>query len=143
MRPDHLIAAGALRGPERRVIDCLRAFASGPEAQEAFWNTLCANIGAARARGCLMAFEVMQDILRRHGWHPPMVLPPTAEGFSEDEMALARFTLAATEQRREVALEEASFLVTPLGLLPLLDAAARFGLPLLCEDCKARLYHGA
>ncbi len=143
MRADHFIAAGALRGPERRVIECLRAFADGPEAQQEFWNDLCRTLGANRARGCLMAFEEMQALLRRYGWHAPMVLPPDALGFTEDEMALARFTLAATEQRRDVALEEASFLVTPLGLLPLLQAAARFGLPLLCEDCKARIYNRA
>ena len=54
-------------------------------------------------------------------------------------MTVARFVMAATEQRREVALAEASFLVSPVALLPLLTAATRFGLPLLCAECRMRV----
>ena len=128
-----------LRGPERRLIGMLRLWAEGPDEQVAVWNDLCASLGAARARGCLKGFEDMLELMRKHGWHRPVILPVGAQGYSEDETAIARFVMAATEQRREVALAEASFLVAPQAMLPLMHAAARAGLPLLCEDCRARV----
>ncbi|MCL3881533.1 hypothetical protein [Marivita sp. GX14005] len=109
----------------------LRAWPTGPDAQVAVWNDLCVAIGHPRARACLQAFEQMLSLLKAHGWHAPLILAPDARGYSEDELSLARFVLAAAEQRREVALAEASFLVSPQVLLPFLCAASRVGLPLM------------
>ena len=128
-----------LRGPEKRLVAMLRLWAEGPEAQEAVWRDLCKRLGAPRARACLQGFEVLLGLLKKHGWHAPLVLGPGATGYSEDELAIARFVMAATEQKREVALAEASFLVSPAAMLPLMTAATRVGLPLLCEDCRARV----
>ncbi|WGW04618.1 hypothetical protein [Tropicibacter oceani] len=136
---DFDISDDGLRGPERRLIDMLRHWAAGPDAQEGIWRELCQSLGAPRAKGCLRGFEDMLGLLRRHAWHAPMILPISATGYSEDELAIARFVMAATEQRREVAMAEASFLVSPQALLPLMTAATRTGLPLLCEDCRARV----
>lgn len=134
-----LLPLADLRGPERRVVQLLRGWQHGPDAQSALWNDLCRSMGAARARACLQAFEQMLSLLARYGWQALRILPVGTEGVSPDEASLARFIMAATEQRREVALAEAGFLVSPAGLLPLVCAASRFGLPLLCEDCRARL----
>ncbi|MFW2545458.1 hypothetical protein ACN2XU_22750 [Primorskyibacter sp. 2E107] len=128
-----------LRGPEQRLIAMLRLWSQGPKEQDAAWRDLARRLGARRARACLKGFEDMLDLLHKHGWHVPMVLSPEATGYSEDELALARFVMAATEQRREVALAEASFLVSPAALLPLMTAASRAGLPLLCEECRSRV----
>ncbi|MCC1491264.1 hypothetical protein [Cognatishimia sp. F0-27] len=131
--------ASSLRGPERRVIALLRAWHAGEAHQAAAWKDLCKSLGVARARGCLRAFEEMLALMDRHGWRCLTILPETAEGWSEDELSVARFVMAATEQQRDVALSEAAFLVRPSALLPLLTTASRFGLPLLCEDCRARV----
>ncbi|GGB00612.1 hypothetical protein GCM10011324_08610 [Allosediminivita pacifica] len=128
-----------MRGPERRVIAVLRAGVAGGTALEALKQDLGEALGAGRAAACLAGFAGMRDIIRRHGWHVPVVLPEDAQGWSEDELSLARFVLAASEQQRDVALAEASFLVSPMGLLPLLEAGMQAGLPLLCEECRARL----
>lgn len=138
MRHD-AIEAGHLRGPERRIIGLLRAWAVGPPAQAAAWQELCALLGPARASDCLNGFEAMHALLHKHGWRGLTILAVGAEGWSEDELAVARFVLAATEQQREVALAEAGFLVSPAALLPLLAAATRCGLPLLCAECRARI----
>ena len=140
MRFETLQAAGSgLRGPERRVIAVLRAGFAGRAALEALNAELREALGSARTESCLAGFAEMREIFRRHGWHAPVILPEDAQGWSEDELSLARFVLAASEQQREVALAEASFLVSPLGLMPLLEAGVRAGLPLLCEECRARL----
>jgi hypothetical protein len=128
-----------LRGPELRLIELLRYWDNGPDAREGLWRGLRRHLGSARANSCLDGFSDMMGLLRRHGWHMPTILPVTARGYSEDELAIARFVMAATEQRRDVALQEASFLVSPQALLPMLNAAMRTGLPLLCEDCRARV----
>lgn len=103
------------------------------------WNGLCQTMGAARARACLQAFEHMLSLLGKHGWQALRLLPQGTDDVSADELSLARFVMAATEQRRETALAEAAFLVSPAALLPLVCAASRFGLPLLCEECRGRL----
>ncbi|SDY58743.1 hypothetical protein [Citreimonas salinaria] len=131
--------AGVMRRPERRVIAVLRAWAAGPAMLDVLWDELCGTIGESRARSCLIAFFELRSLLDHHAWRMPVLLQEGAEGYSEDELAIARFVMAAAEQRREVALAEAEFLVSPLAFLPLLQAAARFGLPLLCEDCRARV----
>uniref|UniRef100_A0A2A3JNY4 Uncharacterized protein n=1 Tax=Alloyangia mangrovi TaxID=1779329 RepID=A0A2A3JNY4_9RHOB len=96
-------------------------------------------LGFTRARACLRAFGDFADILTRHGWHGPLILPLDAQGISDDERAIARFVLTATEQDRELALAEATMLVLPAHILTLTNAAERVGLPLLCEECRARL----
>jgi hypothetical protein len=132
-------SAGDLRRPERRVIALLRAFRAGDAALAALRSGLGEILGPVRAASCLDGTADLMALLDRHGWHRLTVLPETAEGWSEDELAVARFVMAATEQRREVALAEASFLVSPAALLPMLTAASRLGLPLLCEECRARV----
>ena len=128
-----------LRGLELRLIEILRFWDSGPEARETLWCTLSRHLGTVRANSCLEGFCDMMGLLRKHGWHTPTILPVSAQGYSEDELAIARFVMAATEQRRDVALQEASFLVSPQVLLPMLNAAMRTGLPLLCEECRSRV----
>ncbi|MGJ8603076.1 MAG: hypothetical protein ACSHXH_03045 [Marivita sp.] len=128
-----------LRAPEKRVIALLRAWESGPEAQNRMWDDLCHSMGQARARACLQAFEQMLRLLRLHGWQALTILTEDTQGVSPDEASLARFVMAATEQNRDRALAEAGMLVSPTALLPLLCSASRFGLPILCEECRARL----
>lgn len=128
-----------LRGPEKRVIALLRAWRSDPGAQTDLWNDLSRSMGPPRARACLQAFEHMLDLLAQHGWHAMTILSPGTKGISSDEASVTRFVMAATEQDRDTALAEAGLLVSPAGMLPLLCAASRFGLPLLCEDCRARV----
>ena len=134
-----LLPDTGLRGPEKRVIALLRAWQSGPDAQSAMWNDLCRSMGPARARSCLQAFEQMLKLLAKHGWQALAIMPVETAGISSDEASIARFVMAATEQDRETAMAEATFLVSHAALLPLLCAASRFGLPLLCEDCRARV----
>ncbi|WP_439121905.1 hypothetical protein [Marivita sp.] len=128
-----------LRGPEKRVIALLRAWKSGPDAQRDLWDELQGSMGPARTQSCIQAFEQMLRLLGTHGWHRLAVLSVGTNGVSSDEALVARFVMAATEQRRETALAEAGFLVSPAGLLPLLCAATRVGLPLLCEECRSRI----
>lgn len=134
-----LVSLEDLRGPERRVVAILRAWDCGPAAQSDIWSSLCRSIGQARARSCLQAFEQLRRLIRKHGWKTLHILAPETPEVSADEADLARFVMAATEQDRDIALAQATFLVSPTGLLPLLCAASRFGLPLLCEECRARI----
>lgn len=134
-----LLADDGLRSVETRVIDLLRAWNTGTDAQNAMWVDLQETMGAARAKSCLQAFEQMLRLLKAHSWRALTIMPTGTKGISSDEAALARFVLASTEQRRETALAEAGFLVSPTALLPLICAASRFGLPLLCEECRARV----
>lgn len=133
------LSESELRRPELRVVFLLRAWQGDIETQADVWNDLCRSMGQARARACLQAFEQMLGLLVKHGWQTLTVLPQDTDGVSADEAAIARFVMAATEQRREAALAQAGFLVSPAALLPLVCAASRFGLPLLCEDCRARV----
>lgn len=135
-------SAARLRHPEHRVVEVFRAWQTGPEARDRLWETLCDGVGEQRARSCLLAFFELRSLFDHHAWRMPVLLDPEAEGYSEDEVSISRFVMAATQQRREVALTEASFLVSPVALLPALDAAMRFGLPLLCEDCRRRVFGG-
>ncbi|WP_375259861.1 hypothetical protein [Citreimonas sp.] len=131
---------GVMRRPERRAIAVLRAWAAGSDRLDRLWDELCDSIGEPRARSCLVAFFELRSLLDHHAWRIPVILDQDSDGFSEDELAIARFVMAAAEQRREVALAEAGFLVSPVAYLPMLHAAARFGLPLLCEDCRTRVF---
>lgn len=129
----------ALRGAEKRVIAVLRAWHGGDHAQNDIQADLIASLGEARATSCITAFQQMLDLLAKHGLTSLTIMPVDTKGISQDEAALARFVMAATEQRRDSALAEAVFLVAPAGLLPLLCVASRFGLPLLCEECRSRI----
>ena len=134
-----LVPDDTLRGAEKRVIAMLRAWHTGEDAQSELWMDLVASLGETRALSCVKAFEQMLGLLAKHGLRALTILPDETKGISADEAALARFVMAATEQRRESALAEAVFIVSPAGLLPLLCAASRFGLPLLCEECRSRV----
>lgn len=127
-----------LHGIEGRVIAMLRAWQEGAAAQADICTDLTDTLGPRRAAICLAGFEQVLALLQAHGYAAPKILSPHADEVSPDEVALARFVRAATEQRREEALADALFLVGPCGLLPFLGAAARFGLPLLCETCRLR-----
>ena len=129
-----------LRSAEMRVIALLRAWNTNLDAQTAMWEDLQTSLGDARARSCLQAFEQMLQLLAKHSWRPLTIMPMETKGMTPDEAALARFVMASTEQRRDTALAEAGFLVAPNALLPLLCAASRFGLPLLCEECRTRVF---
>ncbi len=117
----------------------LRVWYTDPDPQETILADLRGSLGSSRARACLQAFEQMLALLTKHGWHSVVILRPTAPRYSADELSITRFVMAATEQRRDVAMTEASFLVSPDALLPLLCAGARVGLPLLCEECRSRI----
>lgn len=125
----------AMRAPEWRVVQMLRRRNDLTRVEAALAEVL----GAARARYCLDGFLQLMALLQRHGWHAPLILPADARGVSDDERSLARFVLLATEQDRDLALAEATMLVTPQAILPLVAAGERMGLPLLCEECRERL----
>ncbi|MBE9638994.1 hypothetical protein [Salipiger mangrovisoli] len=127
-----------LRPAEARVVRLLRLWRENDEATAQL--ELRAALGFTRARGCLRALGEFAELLTRHGWHGPLILPPEAQGLSDDERAIARFVLTATEQDRELALAEATMLVIPAHILTLTNAAERVGLPLLCEECRSRLH---
>ncbi|SNR37985.1 hypothetical protein [Puniceibacterium sediminis] len=129
-----------LRLAEARLVAMLRLWGEGAAGQEQVWNGLCAVLGSNRARNCLSAFEDVLRLLRRHGWRALTVLPSEVTRLSEDEAVFARFVLTATEQDRDTAYLDASFLVSPAGILPLILAASRAGLPLLCEESRCRLH---
>lgn len=129
-----------LRLAETRLVSMLRLWGEGAAGQEQVWNGLCTVLGSDRARNCLMAFEDVLRLLRRHGWRALTVLPSEVTRLSEDEAGFARFILTATEQDRDTACVDASFLVSPAGILPLILAASRLGLPLLCEESRCRLH---
>ncbi|MCR8548792.1 hypothetical protein M4578_13220 [Salipiger sp. P9] len=136
MRHAYVEATGpAMRVPEWRVVQMLRQH-ERPDRLEA---ALADVLGPARARYCLDGFARLLALLRQHGWHAPLILPPGAQGVSDDERSLARFVLLAAEQDRDLALAEAATLVTPQAILPLVAAGERMGLPLLCEECRDRL----
>ncbi len=132
-----------LRGAERRVISILRAWNAGSDAQIVMREDLSASLGEVRTRSCLQAFEQMFALLKAHSWNALTIMPVGMKGLSRDETAIARFVMAATEQRRETALAEASFIVSATALLPILCAASRFGLPLLCEECRHRVFQAS
>ncbi len=127
----------ALRPAEARVVRLLRLWRENDEATAQL--ELRDALGFTRARACLRALGDFADLLTTHGWHAPLILPPGATGLSDDERAIASFVLTATEQDRDLALAEATMLVTPIHSLTLTNAAERLGLPLLCEECRARL----
>ncbi|AWI84400.1 hypothetical protein CEW88_12330 [Alloyangia pacifica] len=127
----------ALRPAETRVVQLLRLWREADEATAQL--ELRDALGFSRARSCLRAFGDFAEILTRHGWHGPLILPTDALGVSDDERAIARFVMTATEQDRDLALAEAAMLVLPAHILPLANAAERVGLPLLCEECRRRL----
>ncbi|WP_299787177.1 hypothetical protein [uncultured Marivita sp.] len=129
----------SLRAPEQRVVTMLRAWQNGEAAQAEVWTSLCRSMSTGRARSCLQAFEHMLMLLRKHGWKPLSIHPADHAQASADEADLARFVMAATEQERDLALAQATFLVSGSAILPLLCAASRFGLPLLCEECRLRV----
>ena len=117
----------------------LRLWGMGPDAQEQVWSDLVCALGAPRARACLSAFEAFLGHLARSAWMPPALNMPGAETLTDDEDAICRIVTAASEGLREDAILHASFLVRPDVLLPLVHAAERTGLPLLCAECRARL----
>ena len=128
-----------LAGPDRRLLILLRLWPRGPEAQARAWDDLCGALGSARARGCLSAFEDLRGRLWRSAWVAPLVAAPEDERLTPDEEAILTVVRLATEGDREAALEHAMFLVRPEALLPVVLAAERAGLPLLCAECRARL----
>ncbi|ETX13842.1 hypothetical protein OCH239_06515 [Roseivivax halodurans JCM 10272] len=136
-RPARYVAD--LTRPEARLVSMLRHWRMGPEAQEQVWADLAAALGPPRARACLSAFETFAAHLARSAWLPPALNAPGAETLTDDEDAICRIVTAASEGQREDALLHASFLVRPETLLPLVHAAERTGLPLLCAECRARL----
>ncbi|WP_226622350.1 hypothetical protein [Alloyangia pacifica] len=125
-----------LRPAEARVVRLLRLWRDNDEATAQL--ELRDALGFTPARACLRALGDLADLLTRHGWHGPLILPVAAQSTSDDERAIARFVLTATEQDRELALAEATMLVLPAHILTLANAAERVGLPLLCEECRAR-----
>ena len=129
-----------LRMAEARLVAMLRQWRFADNRQEQVVESLCAMLGETRARACLRGFEDVMGLLRRHGWRPLTLRQPGSAQVSEDETAFARFVLLATEQDRDVAWLEGSFLVRPEGILPLILAASRVGLPLLCEESRCRLH---
>lgn len=140
--PDTLRSArrvADLSGPEKRLLSMLRLWRLGPEAQERVWSDLADALGPPRARACLSAFEAFAGHLARAAWMPPAVNAPETGALSGDEDAICRIVAAAAEGLREDAMLHASFLVRPDALLPLVHAAERTGLPLLCAECRARL----
>lgn len=140
--PPHADAArpvAALRGPERRLVELLRLWTAGREGMGAAWSALAADLGPARARACLTGLEDVLAILRRAAWTAPGIAAPGDVGLTADEEFLAGMVMAAAEQRREAALERALFVVRPEAILPLVLAASRLGLPLVCAECRARL----
>lgn len=128
-----------LSRPEARMLAMLRLWPDGPRAQSDLWSALAEDLGPARARACLSAFETFRERLLRNAWIAPRLLVPEARRLSPDEDHLCRFVLLAAEGDREAALELATFLVRPAALLPLLHAAERTGLPLLCAECRLGL----
>lgn len=125
-----------LRPAERWLIELLRLWRDDDEA--AAQLLLRDALGFTRARACLRAFGELAELLTRHGWHSPLILQQGAASSSEDERAIARFVLTATEQDREQALLEATMMVTPVHVLTLVNTAERVGLPLLCGECRLR-----
>lgn len=128
-----------LTGPEAQLLSMLRLWRLGPEAQQEVWTDLADALGPPRARACLSAFETFVSHLFPATWMPAAVNEPNSETLSADEDAICRIVMSATEGEREEALLHASFLVRPDALLPLVHAAERTGLPLLCAECRARL----
>ncbi|WP_246107237.1 hypothetical protein [Puniceibacterium confluentis] len=129
-----------LRQPEARLVAMLRLWHTDEAGQVQVWNDLCAVLGSHRARACLSAFEDVLRLLHHHGWRAPSLLPPETNRLSADETSFARFVLAATEQDRDAASAEAHYHVRCEGILPLVLAASRLGLPLLCEESRCRLH---
>ena len=128
-----------LRRCERRAIQILRALSDPAGLQDDLADDLINSLGQPRAGHCLAGFADLVALMSRHGWRAFDICAPGTTGYTNDEIALAQFIFDATEQRRDKALIDASFLVVPKGLLPLLTAAPRAGLPLLCEECRARV----
>ncbi len=129
-----------LRLAEARLVVMLRHWRFSDNGQEHVAGSLCTILGEVRARACLRGFEDALGLLHRHGWRPLTLRQPGSTLVSEDETAFARFILLATEQDRDVAWLEGSFLVRPDGILPLILAASCVGLPLLCEESRCRLH---
>lgn len=133
------VPIAGLRQAEARLVAMLRLWHRDVDGQMQVWNELCIALGSGRARMCLRAFEEVLRLLRAHGWRSLEVQAPGVARLSGDERSFAQFVLMATEADREEALLHASFLVAPVGLLPLVLAAGRLSLPLLCEESRCRL----
>lgn len=128
-----------LRGPERRLVGMLRHWALGPDGACTVWTDLAADLGPARARACLSAFEDVLALIRRSAWRMPDLGAPGDDAVTADEDGICRLVMAATESDRDEAMMHALFLVREDALLPLVLASSRLGLPLLCAECRARL----
>lgn len=131
--------ACVLRLVERRILHVLRALQAGPAATGAIRDELEPTLGGARTARLLDAFSEFLGLVARHAWVAPVILPPASRGYAQDELTLVKIILDATEQRREQAWVEASFVVSAAALLPLLGCAERGGLILLCEECRMRV----
>lgn len=129
----------SLCGAEQRFVAILRLWQTGEGGRAALWSRMSDEMGAARAGSCLSAFQDVAEHLAVRGWRAPTINPPDAPRLTRDEDDLCRLVTAAAEGAREEALELALFLVRPEALLPLVHAASRVGLPLLCAECRARL----
>ncbi|MHA6346196.1 hypothetical protein [Roseivivax sp. CAU 1761] len=126
-----------LGGPERRLLDMLRRW---PDDPQGVWDDLAAALGPARARACLRAFEDVRALLRHSAWQLAEPAPPGSPDLTPDEADLCALVMAAAQGRRDEALSRGLFMVREAALLPLVHAASRLGLPLLCGECRARLH---
>lgn len=109
---------------ERRVVEALRLWLEGPEAQAAAWRAFAADQGAEAGRVSLRAFEAYllavaegaARRLRRHRLGCPCV--------AEDEAALAAAVAAAACDDREAAYAALHGLVRPEAAPRAVAAAA-------------------
>jgi hypothetical protein len=121
------------------VIACLRQWnRGGAPAALGLLRTQMANAPACAA------FEALQDLTEVLGPHirrPLRCHAPQCHCVGLDEAAFARFVEEAALGEREDALMLASLLVAPRGIMPLADAAGRFGLALhralLCQRAQS------
>lgn len=108
------------------VITCLRQWNRNGAA--AAFALLRDRMGAAQAGASVRALQDLADILEAHMRRPLRCHAPHCSCVGTDEAAIARFVEEAAFGARDDALMLASLLVDCRGILPLTDAAARFGL---------------
>ncbi|EAQ23152.1 MULTISPECIES: hypothetical protein [unclassified Roseovarius] len=120
----------------RLVVASLRAWNAGGALRA--HALLCERMAEPMA---LAAFEALHDLTEALGAtlrRPLRCHTPQCGCVGMDEAAFARFVEEAALGDREDALMMASVLVTARGILPLTEAAARFGLCLHRADLCAK-----
>ncbi|TVQ53073.1 MAG: hypothetical protein EA355_13945 [Rhodobacteraceae bacterium] len=111
----------------RRFVRTLRLWLTSPEGQAQAWNGLATDLGAARGRAALAAFERFIDVLVAGAAGPIWRHPAGRPCVGRDEAALAGAVIAAGAGDFAMAHALLAPLLRPDAVAPAIGAAGRLG----------------